>query len=103
MKDKVKRRRILNQRKIRDIYKRVNYSSSSVDVNNDLNIERQRQLIEQQQNEYDNLMVMRLKLKLMRKKAKELNHLIWKQSAMIIKQSKSFEQITKIVRKKDKK
>lgn len=90
MKDKVKRRRILNQRKIRDIYKRVNYSSSSVDVNNDLNIERQRQLIEQQQNEYDNLMVMRLKLKLMRKKAKELNHLFLKTKRKDYKTIKEF-------------
>lgn len=90
MKDKVKRRRILNQRKIRDIYKQINYNNGNVDLNNDINIERQRQLIEKQQNEYDNIVLMRLKLKLMRKKSKELNKVFLKTKRKDYKSLKEF-------------
>ena len=90
MKDKVKRRRILNQRKIRDIYKQINYNNGNVDLNNDINIERQRQLIEKQQNEYDNIVLMRLKLKLMRKKSKELNKVFLKTKRKDYKNLKEF-------------
>lgn len=90
MKDKVKRRRILNQRKIRDIYKQINYNNGNVDLNNDINIERQRQLIEKQQNEYDNIALMKLKLKLMRKKSKELNKVFLKTKRKDYKSLKEF-------------
>lgn len=69
MKDKVKRRRILNQRKRKNLFEK--YFSENDPEN--LILEREKQKLELQQIEYDKLSIMKMKLQLMKRKTKELN------------------------------
>lgn len=69
MKDRVKRRRILNQRKRKNLFEK--YFSENDPEN--LILEREKQKLELQQIEYDKLSIMKMKLQLMKRKTKELN------------------------------
>lgn len=69
MKDKVKRRRILNQRKRKNLFEKY-FSENDPD---NLVLEREKQKLELQQVEYDQLSIMKMKLRLMKRKTKELN------------------------------
>lgn len=69
MKDKVKRRRIVNQRKMKDLLSKYD---QNVNPNN-IAFEKEKQVIEKQQIDYDRISVNRLKLKLLKQKSKELN------------------------------
>lgn len=69
MKDKVKRRRIVNQRKMKDLLSRYDQNVSS----NNIAFEKEKQSIEKQQIDYDKISVNKLKLKLLKHKSKELN------------------------------
>lgn len=69
MKDKVKRRRIVNQRKMKDLLSKYD---QNVNPNN-IAFEKEKQSIEKQQIDYDRISVNRLKLKLLKQKSKELN------------------------------
>lgn len=72
MKDKVKRRRIVNQRKVKDLWAKYNNQGSEINHNN-LALEKEKQKLEQQQNDYDQLSIAKLKFALAKKRAKELN------------------------------
>lgn len=69
MKDKVKRRRILNQRKRKNLLEK--YFSENDPTN--LVLEREKQKLELQQNDYDQLAIMKMKLRAIKSKSKELN------------------------------
>lgn len=69
MKDKVKRRRIVNQRKMKDLLSKYD---QNVNPNN-IAFEKEKQSIEKQQIDYDRISVNKLKLKLLKQKSKELN------------------------------
>lgn len=71
MKDKVKRRRIVNQRKVKDLLSKYNNPEQNNPGN--LAYEKQKQALEKQQNDYDKIVIDRLKLKLLKKRTKELN------------------------------
>lgn len=71
MKDKVKRRRIVNQRKVKDLLSK--YADQGGENSNNIAFEKQRQFLEKQQNDYDKLTIEKLKLRLLKKRSRELN------------------------------
>ena len=97
MKDKVKRRRIVNSRKIRSILNDQNYTSES---HQQYELERERLRLEEKQQAIDKIVSLQLKLKVVKEKSKQLNSEFLKNNQNKYSSSKEFHNAYKDAKQK---
>ncbi len=97
MKDKVKRRRIVNSRKIRSILNDQNYTSES---HQQYELERERLRLEEKQQAIDKIVSLQLKLKVVKEKSKQLNSEFLKNNRNKYSSSKEFHDAYKDAKQK---
>ncbi|MDE5617551.1 MAG: preprotein translocase subunit SecE [Ureaplasma sp.] len=99
MKDKVKRRRIVSSRKIKNILNDQNYTSQS---HQQYELEREKILLEEKQQAIDKIVSLQLKLKVVKEKSKQLNYDFLKNKRNEYPSSKEFYVAYKEVKQKRK-
>ncbi len=97
MKDKVKRRRIVNSRKIRSILNDQNYTSES---HQQYELERERLRLEEKQQAIDKIVSLQLKLKVVKEKSKQLNSEFLKNNQNKYSSSREFHNAYKDAKQK---
>ncbi len=97
MKDKVKRRRIVNSRKIRSILNDQNYTSES---HKQYELERERLRLEEKQQAIDKIVSLQLKLKVVKEKSKQLNSEFLKNNQNKYSSSREFHNAYKDAKQK---
>lgn len=99
MKDKVKRRRIVNSRKIKSILNDQNYTSES---HQQYELEREKIRLEEKQQAIDKIVSLQLKLKVVKEKSKQLNSEFLKNNRSKYNSSKEFKDAYKEIKLKRK-
>lgn len=97
MKDKVKRRRIVNSRKIRSILNDQNYTSES---HQQYELEREKLRLEEKQQAIDKIVSLQLKLKVVKEKSKQLNSEFLKNNQNKYSSSREFHNAYKDAKQK---